>query len=75
LTCPEGMLYKKHTNQLEFNMSLFADIHNPTVSTASEVDTRHLMASLFLNAVVPEEDTVEDGDGEEVVIPAHAFSD
>ncbi len=56
-------------------MSLFADIHNPTVATASEVDTYHLMASLFLDAVLPEEDTIEDGDGEEVVIPAHAFSD
>ena len=56
-------------------MNLFEDVHNPTVSTASEVDARHLMASLFLNAVLPEEDTIEDGDGEEVVIPAHAFSD
>ena len=75
MTCPEGMLYRKHTNQLEFNMNLFEDVHNPTVSTASEVDTRHLMASLFLNAVVSEEDTCVDGDGEEVVIPDHAFSD
>ena len=56
-------------------MSLFADIHNPTLSTVADVDPRHLMASLFLNAVLPEEDTIEDGDGEEVVIPAHAFSD
>tara|TARA_R110002020_G_scaffold290813_2_gene506223 strand:- start:136 stop:342 length:207 start_codon:yes stop_codon:yes gene_type:complete len=68
------MLYRKHTNQPEFNMSLFEDINRPTLSVVADTDPRHLMASLFLNAVSDDE-TVVDGDGEEVVIPAHAFSD
>ena len=55
-------------------MNLFEDINRPTLSVVADTDPRHLMASLFLNAVDGDEEAV-DGDGEEVVIPAHAFSD
>ena len=62
-------------------MSLFEDIHNPTLSTVASVKPHLLMATVFLNAVTDEdgppatcdEDTVVDGDGETVVIPEHAF--
>ena len=60
-------------------MNLFEDETSPTSVTAYQMAVRHLMAELFLNTVVASqvasEDTIEDGDGEEVVIPDRAFSD
>lgn len=59
-------------------MNLFQDIQNPTIAhLVGEARREARMATAFMRAVgaLIEEDTVVDGDGEEVVIPAHAFED
>jgi hypothetical protein len=59
-------------------MSLFQGIQNPTIAhLVGEARREARMATAFMRAVgaLIEEDTVEDGDGEEVVIPPHAFED
>ena len=59
-------------------MNLFQDIQNPTFAGLIDEARRNArMATAFMRAVgaLIEEDTVEDGEGEEVVIPAHAFED
>ena len=58
-------------------MNLFQDIQNPTlISALGEARRQARMATAFMRAVgALTEDTVEDGDGEEVVIPPHAFED